>query len=333
MRSINTGTACCQKLGRCRQCRAPITVAQYLLLSAWRSACASWLLEIPRSEHGCQCCEAGDQSDLGCPGGRIHCQRPQQRTGGALLRGSSVGGPSPNCLGSIDGKHVVIRATDNSGSLFYNYKGTYSVVLLAVVDAEYCFRVVDVGAYGRTSNGGVLANSNFGQKLQDGTLGLPQDALLPGAEHLGPQPFVFVADEAFPLRRNLLRPFPGRQSGSHRVFNYRLSHARLIVENTFGILTSQWRMYRGVIGISPLNVDACVKATCVLHNFLRRTTTTNTRTTPAPAGPPAADSDAAGLLPVTRVGSNNSTREAIRVKETFMSYFTNEGTVTWQPAV
>ncbi|KAL2080736.1 hypothetical protein ACEWY4_024529 [Coilia grayii] len=239
----------------------------------------------------------------------------------------------PNCLGSIDGKHVVIRAPDNSGSLFYNYKGTYSVVLLAVVDAEYCFRVVDVGAYGRTSDGGVLANSTFGQKLQDGTLGLPQDALLPGAEHLGPQPYAFVADEAFPLRRNLLRPFPGRQSGSRRVFNYRLSHARLIVENTFGILTSQWRMYRGVIGISPLNVDACVKATCVLHNFLRRTTTTNTRTTPAPAGPPAADSDAAGLLPVTRVGSNNSTREAIRVRETFMSYFTNEGAVTWQPAV
>ncbi|KAL2096923.1 hypothetical protein ACEWY4_006130 [Coilia grayii] len=55
-----------------------------------------------------------------------------------------------------------------------NYKGTYSVVLLAVVDAEYCFRVVDVGAYGRTSDGGVLANSTFGQKLQDGTLGLPQ---------------------------------------------------------------------------------------------------------------------------------------------------------------
>ncbi|KAG7467890.1 hypothetical protein MATL_G00137030 [Megalops atlanticus] len=204
----------------------------------------------------------------------------------------------PNCLGSIDGKHVVIRAPDNSGSLFYNYKGTFLVVLLAVVDAQYCFRVVDVGSYGRTSDGGVLANSTFSQALRDGTLGLPQDALLPGP--------------------NL--------SGRHRVFNYRLSRARLIDENTFGILTTQWRKYRGVIGISPANVDACVKATCVLHNFLRRTAST----TRAPI-PSAEDGEAAGLQEVTRVGSNNSTREAICVRETFVSYFSAEGAVPWQP--
>ncbi|KAL2092734.1 hypothetical protein ACEWY4_012532 [Coilia grayii] len=233
----------------------------------------------------------------------------------------------PNCVGSIDGKHVVIKSPDNSGSLFYNHKGSYSVVLMAVVDYRYCFRVVDVGSYGRTSDGGVLANSTFGKNLQMGKLGLPPDDLLPGAEHLGPQPFAFVGDEAFPLRRNLLRPFPGHQSGSHRVFNYRLSHARLVVENTFGILTSQWRLYRGVIEISPSNVDACIKATCVLHNFIRRTTSEDT------ALPTAAEKDAPGLQRVSRVGSNNATREAIRVRETFMSYFTNEGAVNFQPAV
>ncbi|KAK0138770.1 putative nuclease HARBI1 [Merluccius polli] len=152
----------------------------------------------------------------------------------------------PNCLGSIDGKHVVIRAPDNSGSLYDNYKGTYSIVLLAVVDSQYCFPVVDVGSYGRTSDGGVLANSIFGQTLWDGTFG---------------------------MRRDLMRPFPGTHLyGSRRAFNFRLFHARLIVENTFGILTSQWRMYRGVIVVSPSNVDACVKATCILHNLIRRTT-------------------------------------------------------------
>ncbi|KAL0170727.1 hypothetical protein M9458_035323, partial [Cirrhinus mrigala] len=217
----------------------------------------------------------------------------------------------PNCLGSIDGKHVVIRAPDNSGSLFFNYKGTYSVVLLAVVDAQYCFRVVDVGSYGRTSDGGVLA------KKWD-----PWPATgCSAASH------TFVADEAFPLRRDLMRPFPGHKlSSRQRIFNYRLSRARLIVENAFGILTAQWCMYRGVIEISPANVDAFVKATCVLHNFLRRST--NSTRTPIPS---AGDGEAAGLQEVTRVGSKNATREAIHVRENFMTYFSTEGAVPWQP--
>jgi len=90
----------------------------------------------------------------------------------------------PNCVGSIDRKHVVIQAPNNSGSLFYNYKGTYSIVLLAVVDAKYCFRIIDVGSYGKTSDSGTLANSAFGNALRRATLGLPEDTLLPGAEHL-----------------------------------------------------------------------------------------------------------------------------------------------------
>lgn len=232
----------------------------------------------------------------------------------------------PNCLGSIDGKHVVIQAPNNSGSLFYNYKGTFSLVLLAIVDAKYCFRVVDVGAYGRTSDGGTLANSTFGQALRDGTLSIPEDTLLPGAAYLGPQPHVFVGDEAFPLRRDLMRPFPGvNLSPRNRVFNYRLSCARLIVENTFGILSSQWRMYRRVIGMRPANVEACVKATCVLHNYLRR----STRTRREPVA--VSEGEMSVLQDIRRVGSNNAAREAIRVRETYASYFAAEGAVPWQP--
>lgn len=50
--------------------------------------------------------------------------------------------------GAIDGKHIVIQAHANGGSLYYNYKGTHSVVLMAVVDAMYHFILIDIGIKG-----------------------------------------------------------------------------------------------------------------------------------------------------------------------------------------
>ena len=138
----------------------------------------------------------------------------------------------PNYLGALDGKHVVIQSPSNSGSQYYNYKGTFSTVLTALVDANYCFRIVDIGAFGRQSDGGIYASSNFGKAMDSGDMNITENAPLLG--HNTPIPHVVVAGEVFPLKRYFMRPFPGRGlTNEQKVFNYRLSRARQIVENAF----------------------------------------------------------------------------------------------------
>ena len=168
----------------------------------------------------------------------------------------------------MDGKHIDIVPPADSGSYYFNYKGRHSMVLFAIVDANYRFLLVDFGTNGRVSDGGVLQNTKFYEKLQIDDLKLPKPCSV--TENFKDVPYVFVADDAFPLTINIMKPFRQAQldSACKEIYNYRVSRARHVVENGFGILASRFCVFHTQINLEPENIVKVVKATCALHNFL-----------------------------------------------------------------
>ncbi|XP_066916383.1 putative nuclease HARBI1 [Clytia hemisphaerica] len=189
----------------------------------------------------------------------------------------------PNCFGALDGKHIQITRPNNSGSKYYNYKGFYSIVLMALVSADYKFIYLNVGSQGRISVGGVYRNSSLFSKLSQGKVNLPEDCELPstnpnlddslldGIESIK-VPFVFVADDGFSLSRRCMKPFSqAKQNSGQRIFNYRLSRARRTSENAFGILAHRFRIFLNCIQTSPAIAKKLTLASCTLHNLLSAT--------------------------------------------------------------
>jgi len=110
--------------------------------------------------------------------------------------------------------------------------------------------------------------SKIGHHLINNTFNLP---LPKSIVENGPQlPFVLVGDEAFALTPFMMRPYPRANNLNleQKVFNYRFSRARRIVECAFGIFTARWRIFRRPLSTNINNAIAIIKATVCLHNFL-----------------------------------------------------------------
>lgn len=196
---------------------------------------------------------------------------------------------------------------------------------MAIVDDDYCFRYIDVGACGMASDGSVFRNCSIYNKLENNLL---------------PNGGVIVADGEFPLKPYMMKPYPGDNlTLAQKVFNYRLSRARRIVENAFGILVSRFRIFQKPIATDVNTVDKIVLAACALHNWLRKEKRNNYIT--------HCDVDrddikarniihgtwrteTTGLENLCRQGSNHPSISAVQKRETIKDYFNNEGAVPWQ---
>ena len=81
---------------------------------------------------------------------------------------------------------------------------------MAIVGPDYRFICVDIGGYGKNSDGGILDSSITGQRFEAGLMNIPIDKPLPGQNESCSH--VLIGDEEFALKPYLMRPFPYRQS-------------------------------------------------------------------------------------------------------------------------
>lgn len=174
----------------------------------------------------------------------------------------------PNCVGALDGKHIRIRAPSNSGSLYYNYKGFFSVVLLALCDGNYKFTLFDIGAYGSESDSGILFRSEMGKVIYGQTLNILRKSQLPGTNQ--EERVFFIGDSAFEISDILMKPYPKKDlnTDTRKIFNYRLCRARRTIENAFGILVARWGVLQKAIALNVQDASTVVFTTLVLHNLL-----------------------------------------------------------------
>ena len=182
-----------------------------------------------------------------------------------VLEGFEEKWQMPQAAGAIDGCHIPVRPPALNHTDYYNRKSWYSVILQAVVDHKYLFRDVYIGWPGSVHDARVLSKSYLYHKLKNGQLLHTHSRNLGGTQV---RPFL-LGDSAYPLNTWLLKPFSqtGSISSAQQTFNYRLSRARIVVENAFGRLKARWRRLMKQNDMDISNVPKGVTACCILHNL------------------------------------------------------------------
>ncbi|KAH8027334.1 hypothetical protein HPB51_004686 [Rhipicephalus microplus] len=200
------------------------------------------------------------------------------------------------------------------------------------------FIYVEIGHHGSNSDGGVFSESQLPHIIFSKNEGFLPDAPL---GNIGRIPYYLVGDEAFPLKTYLMRPYP--RKGNKRIFNYRLSRARRVIENAFGIMAQRWRILRRPFKAKDDNIRRIISACVVLHNYMMKESETS-RCAYYPPGTAdqvdwqgnitegnwrADDTSSAALPSLPKTGCH-ATRFAYEMRDLLAKHFITNGKVPWQ---
>ncbi|VDK82942.1 unnamed protein product [Cylicostephanus goldi] len=168
----------------------------------------------------------------------------------------------PRAVGFLDGKHIRIKRPKNSGSMYWNYKQFYSIILLALCDADYRILAYDIGAPGRAGDAAVFRDSSMKRWVDE------NDALFPQTQTLGdvgPVQFHILVDGGFGQAHRFVRPFTEVQANtaSKRRFNEKHCGARRMIESVFGILVRRFQVLQTSMQLEPERAAMVVKSILV----------------------------------------------------------------------
>lgn len=182
------------------------------------------------------------------------------------------------------------------------------------------------------------------QALENNTVFLPEARPLPNSNYS--LPFSLVGDEGFPLKKYLMRPYARKnlQRNEQKIFNYRLSRARRVVENAFGILVARWRILQQPICLKLSTVEKIIQALTCLHNYIISTNLQNNQylhdgiaDRKGPNGEIIEGNwrhnivENGVMTDLGRIGANIGTATATKQRDTLAQYFiSEEGSIPWQ---
>ena len=138
----------------------------------------------------------------------------------------------PHTCGALDGMHIARKCPQSSGSQYFNYKGLYSLVLMALVDAEYKF---------------IWAVVQDQHQIHIST----------------------ITVESRNLLKTIGFPSPDPLPNDYQDVPYFLIGARRVVENASGILANRFQVMLTTMQHHPSTVKVIVKACIVLYNIMR----------------------------------------------------------------
>lgn len=196
----------------------------------------------------------------------IHIKFPEGDDLNTVMDGLERKWRFPRCAGAVDGTHIPIIAPQENHVDYFNQKGWYSIVMQAVVDDNYCFGDAYIQWPGGVHDARILRNSKLFKKATSGTLFLNQTT-----DKGVSIPPLILGDPAYPLLSWLMKPFPhhSQLTRDQRRFDYRLSHARMTVENAFGQLKGRWRRLLKRLDVKTDDMPMLVVACCILNNICK----------------------------------------------------------------